>query len=401
MGDKKRKILFLMPSIGCGGVETTLFSLLKELVCEDNEITLLLLEDKGTFFERIPEGIKICRLEIPERFWGVFYGKKKMLVKLLKRGSLWKIPAFLCHSLANCITENRERTAKYFNKIASEIPCLEQEYDVAIDYFGYASFTTFYLAEKVKAKVKVSWLHSILSRFSPQAFAPWYKKMDVIFACSQMVKQDFEEMFPELKSVRLFYNIIDPNRIRALAKQGDGFSDKYNGVRILTVGRVCQEKGQDMAAQAFMMLRRNGYSVRWYLIGGGSQEDVKRVKDIVAEEERDNFVFLGIQENPYAFMRQCDIYVQPSRFEGYCTTTNEARILGKAIVMTDVSGAREQIEDGKTGLIVQSTAEEIYGAVKAMLDSSVLREIFEHKLNELSFDTRKEIQKLDQIVKCE
>ena len=107
-----------------------------------------------------------------------------------------------------------------------------------------------------------------------------------------------------------------------------------------------------------------------------------------------NFVFLGIKDNPYVYMRQCDIYVQPSRFEGYCTTTNEARILGCPIVTTDVSGAREQIQDGKTGLIVESTVEGIYKGVKELLDNPELRKDFTENLKFIDCDTRKEVKKI-------
>ncbi len=88
-------------------------------------------------------------------------------------------------------------------------------------------------------------------------------------------------------------------------------------------------------------------------MGNGSDIEKENVIKKVNPLNRADFIFLGIKENPYVYMKQCDIYVQPSRFEGYCTTTNEARILGCPIVMTDVSGAEEQLENGKTGLIVE------------------------------------------------
>ena len=90
--------------------------------------------------------------------------------------------------------------------------------------------------EKVKAKKKVSWLHSILSRFNPQSFKKWYEQMDVIFACSQMVKTDFDNIFPNLGNVRIFYNIINPENVRLKSKGKGGFTDDFDGIRILTVG---------------------------------------------------------------------------------------------------------------------------------------------------------------------
>ena len=194
----KSKVLIIMPYLECGGVESTLLSLLGVLDSKRVEITLLLLEERGTFIEKVPSHIQIKTINIPEKEQGVFMGKKKMLISYLKNRKIWKIPKFILYNYNKTLSEDRASNAKYFHQISASIPPLEEEYDLAIDYFGYATFTTFYLAEKVKAKKKVTWLHSIFSRFQPQAFEEWYKKMDVIFACSQMVKKDFESIFPTI-----------------------------------------------------------------------------------------------------------------------------------------------------------------------------------------------------------
>lgn len=396
---KERKVLFIMPSFGCGGVESTLLSLLEVFDTKKYETTILFLEKQGDFLERIPSNIILKKIIIPEKEKGIFYGKKNMLTTYIRKGQLWKIPSFFKYNKKRNLSENRTLNAEYFREIASSIPDLEGEYDLAIDYFGYASFTTFYLAEKVKAKKKVSWLHSILSRFHPEEFEEWYSKMDVIFACSQMVKKDFETLFPTLGNVKLFYNIINPYIIREKAKEEGGFRDSYEGIRILTVGRICHEKGIDLAAEAFKLLKKDGFNIRWYIIGGGSTDEIKRIKELFSsDKEGENFVFLGIQNNPYNYMKQCDIYVQPSRFEGYCTTTNEARIIGSPIVMTNVSGASEQIENNQTGLVCDSTAEEIYEKVKRLIMHPELMEKIKANLKYLECDTRDEISKIYELL---
>ena len=388
-----KKILFVMPYLGCGGVEATFFSLLDVMDRKRCEITLLILEDKGQFRNRIPKDIKERYIEIPKKERGIFFGKKKMLKEHLGHGRIWKIPGYLLYNMQISLTEDRVKNAAYFSHIADSIPEFEGEYDLAVDYFGYATFTTFYVAEKVHAKRKVTWLHSIFSRFSPQAFEKWYRKMDVIYAVSQMVKSDFETIFPQIDCVKLFYNIIDPGMIRRKANKICNFDDGYKGMKILTVGRLCGEKGIDLAIEAYKRLIKEGYVFRWYVIGGGSLESIQMYKKLLLPNDN-NFVFLGIKDNPYVYMRQCDIYVQPSRFEGYCTTTNEARILGCPIVTTDVSGAREQIQDGKTGLIVESTVEGIYKGVKELLDNPELRKEFTENLKFIDCDTRKEVKKI-------
>ncbi len=396
----KQSILIIMPYMGCGGVESTLLSMLECIDKKKYEITLLLLEKKGEFLKKIPTEIQVKEIVLPEKEKGIFFGKKKLLKEYIKKGQWLKIPGFLLYNSQEKLTEDREKNALYFQRISSTIPALEEEYDLAIDYFGYATFTTFYLAEKVKAKKKVSWLHSILSRFNPQSFKKWYEQMDVIFACSKMVKTDFDNIFPNLGNVRTFYNIINPENVRLKSKGKGGFTDDFDGIRILTVGRICFEKGIDLAVEAFQYLSKAGYKVRWYLIGGGSTEDIDRFSEMLnADEEKENFCFLGIKDNPYTYMQQCDIYVQPSRFEGYCTTTNEARIIGCPIVMTNVSGAEEQISDGITGYIVDTTGEAIFEGIKRMIDNPEIREKMIKNIKNINADTTSEMDKLYDLLK--
>lgn len=390
----KSKVLIIMPYLECGGVESTLLSLLDTLDLKRIEITLLLLEKRGAFIEKISSHIQIKTIEIPEKEKGIFMGKKKMLLSYLKNGQIWKIPKFIIYNYNKKLSEDRSLNAAYFHQISESIPPLEEVYDLAIDYFGYATFTTFYLAEKVKAKKKVTWLHSIFSRFQPQAFEEWYKKMDIIFACSQMVKKDFESIFPTIKTVTVFYNIINPELIRKKAELPEGFEDEFTGIRILTVGRICHEKGIDIAAQVYNLLKNSGYNIRWYIIGDGSNIDKENVANIVDPCNKEDFIFLGIKDNPYVYMKQCDIYVQPSRFEGYCTTTNEARILGCSIVMTNVSGAEEQLENGKTGLIVEEDDNAIYVAIKQFIEYPDFRKSVRENLKNIECDTRKEVRKI-------
>ena len=394
----KSKVLIIMPYLECGGVESTLLSLLGVLDSKRVEITLLLLEERGTFIEKVPSHIQIKTINIPEKEQGVFMGKKKMLISYLKNRKIWKIPKFILYNYNKTLSEDRASNAKYFHQISASIPPLEEEYDLAIDYFGYATFTTFYLAEKVKARKKVTWLHSIFSRFQPQAFEEWYKKMDVIFACSQMVKKDFESIFPTIQTVKVFYNIINPQLIRKKADFPGGFEDQFSGIRILTVGRICHEKGIDIAAQAYNLLKNAGYNIRWYIMGNGSDIEKENVIKKINPSNRADFIFLGIKENPYVYMKQCDIYVQPSRFEGYCTTTNEARILGCPIVMTDVSGAEEQLENGKTGLIVEKESSAIYDAVKQFIEYPDFRKKVKENLKNIESDTRQEVRKIYELL---
>lgn len=392
----KKKILFLMPYFGCGGVESTLLSLLDMMDRNKYDITLMMLQNKGDFLYKLPENVKINKIKIPEKEKGIFFGKKKVFFSYLKKLQFIKLIKFLLYNRSFSLTENRTKNFEYFEMISDSIPNIDEEYDIAIDYFGYATFTTFFLSEKINAKKKVSWVHSIMSRFDPVSFKKYYEKMDIIFACSQMVKEDFEKIFPTINTVEVFYNIINPIEIRKKSLKNGGFEDDYSGTRILTVARICHEKGIDIAARTYNLLREKGYNIRWYIIGSGSKEDIDSIKEIICDKE--NFIFLGIQDNPYVYMKQCDIYVQPSRFEGYCTTTNEARIIGCPIVMTNVSGANEQINNGENGFIVENDENSIFNAVKTMMDSEDIINKFRINIQKIDCDTRNEIKKIEKLL---
>jgi len=397
---EKTKILIAMPYIQFGGVESTLFSLLNELNPDEFIVTLVLLQKDTSDLSRIPNWISVEEIPIPEKEMGVFYGRKKMLKSYIKKGNLFRIPRFLLYNARFQQSEDRVAEAAYYDRIADSIVENPYDYDVAIDYFGYATFTTFYVAEKVNARLKISWIHSVLSRYAPYPFLKWYEKMDKIYAVSYKAKEDFECMFPKLNNVQVFHNIIKPEKIRALADDNEKYEDGFDGIRILTVGRICEEKGTDIAANVYRRLVNDGHHIRWYIMGDGSKEEKKRVLSLLEnEQQKENFVYMGRRTNPYPYMKQCDIYVQPSRFEGYCTATNEARILGCPIVMTDVSGAKEQIQDGVTGRVVGIDECELYKAIDDLICNPEKRQMFRNNLKLVDCGTENEITEIKRVLR--
>ena len=118
----------------------------------------------------------------------------------------------------------------------------------------------------------------------------------------------------------------------------------------MTVGRISKEKGCEEALEALSMLLDRGYNVKWYFVGGG--KDIQLCNTIVSQKHlQDNVLFLGVRTNPYTYMRDCDIYVQPSRHEGYCITLAEALFFENPIVVTDFTGAREQLVGRENGIV--------------------------------------------------
>ena len=189
---------------------------------------------------------------------------------------------------------------------------------------------------------------------------------------------------------------MSPELVMKMADKGPGFEDDFNGVRILTVGRLSKEKGQDLTIPVLARLKEDGYNVRWYCIGDGNarEEYEKLIKDYNVEND---YILLGATPNPYPFMKQCNIYVQPSRHEGYCITLAEARCFDNPIVSTNFTGASEQITHDQTGLIVNFDEQQMYNAIKQLLDDQKLRNRFRKNLKNEIVDTTNEMEKLYKI----
>ena len=132
---------------------------------------------------------------------------------------------------------------------------------------------------------------------------------------------------------------------------GNGFEDSFTGIRILTIGRLANQKGYDIALEACKKLKEKGINFRWYVLGKGPlKEEIE--KYIIKNNLSKHFILLGVEANPYPFIKNTDIYVQTSRFEGFGLALAEARMLNVPIVTTRFDAVYNQMIDGKNGLVV-------------------------------------------------
>ena len=165
----------------------------------------------------------------------------------------------------------------------------------------------------------------------------------------------------------LFHNVVLQEQILGMADTAPTFDDYFDGKRILTVGRLSEEKGQRVAIDALNILLNKGYKVKWYFVGDGNDRDC--CEQLAAEYGIiDKVEFLGLQTNPYGYMRDCDVYVQPSRHEGFCITLAEALCFGNPIVATNFTGADEQLRNRENGIVVGMSSDEIAIGVKSGLE---------------------------------
>ncbi|NRG48157.1 glycosyltransferase [Bacillus sp. CRN 9] len=261
----------------------------------------------------------------------------------------------------------------FYRYILRNYPKPSEEYDIAIAYAGPMDFISFFIAHKVKARKKIQWIHFDVTKigFNTSFAKKVYEYFYQVNVVSEEAKNCLVKLTPSLKNkIFVFPNLISKEMIIRQANISEGFKDNYNGIRILTVGRLSFEKGQDIAIKAAAKLIKDGMNVRWYCIGDGIaiQEYERLIKKLNMKE---HFLLLGSDSNPYPFMKQCDLYVQPSRHEGYCMTVAEAKIFNKMIICTNFTGAKEHMNDGKIGKIVPvNDPERLYKGIKEIIESN-------------------------------
>lgn len=352
MGENREKtrIAVVIDSFTRGGVAMAAQVFLQFLAKENYEITLFVKDYAPGKMLTVPEGIQCCPWEDEQP-----------------------------HSLVNRMFallnwRNFGRKAVWQARSRKMFP---GEYDCAIAYQMVSNPVTVVTLEKIRAKRKVLWLHG-KKKFMDKDLSFYdnlYSKADEIVCVSLETEERFQSLMPKCadKTVTI-HNLYDIPFIRTQAQTpAEGMDTTPGSVKIVSVGRISKEKGFDRVPSVMRRLTDEGYDVHWYIVGDGD----KRV-DVEAEIHdnhlEDRVHFLGHRTNPYPYVQNCDIYVQPSYTEGFCTSTMEAKILCRPVVTTDVPGMREQFVSGENGLIVESSADGIYKGIRQLIDSPELRE---------------------------
>ena len=374
-----------------GGIERSLLSLLNKFPSNRFDVTIFVMKLGGELLDELPKGVKVkC----------IFGYEKKMLEKLMnyvKNGEIINaFKTFFYTSLMKRGPKSSIDQNVYYSKM---LPKEKPEYDLAIAYYIPTSLSVVYVMNNLKAKKKVAWIHGDVTEYSQSLpkYKEFYEKYHHIFGVSRYTVRKFGEIFPHLKEkTSLFYNILDKTKIEMSAVDQVSYDDSFDGFRILTVGRLEMEKGQDLIPNVLSKLLLEGYHVRWYCIGDGLIRN-QLESQIHKYKLEGRLILFGTKENPYPYIKDCDIYIQTSRHEAYCITVAEARAFNKPIITTN-TGASEQITHEETGLIINFDEHELYEAVKRLIDDKTLRNKFKKNLSMETVDTSNEIEKLYRII---
>lgn len=393
-----KKVLFMCINMNIGGTEKALLTMLNEMDSSKYDITLLMLEEFGGFLNEIPSYVKVKYVDGFKETKPFTKEPPQLLAKeLIKSKKYFKcINTLLAYGISK-ITNN---ISYYYKYVLRNIKKLDEEYDLAVAYAGPMDLITYFVLNKIKAKKKAQWIHFDVTKigFNKKFAEKNYKRFDKVFVVSEEGKNKLISLIPSLKDkAEVFFNVISCKLIEDMSKKEKSFDDNFDGKRILTVGRLSNEKGQDLTIPVLARLKDEGYKVKWYCIGDGPEKSnyIKNIKDFNIIND---YILLGSKLNPYPFMKDCDLYMQPSKHEGYCITLGEARCFYNPIVTTNFTGANEQINNETTGLVCDISEDGIYNSIKRLLDDEELYITIKNNLSNEVVDSTGEIAKLDKLI---
>ncbi len=350
----KKSVLFAVRNMNIGGVEKSLISLLNSLNPGEYDIDLLLLENQGGFMENIPSWVRVIIWDDYADIRDELNSPPMDVIKrLFKTG---KIPRAL-QLLSGFVPYKTSKNILHYYKAVfrgSKVTGLKDHYDVAISYTSLISYLSYVVLNYVSAERYFGWIHFDVNQLviEKKSFLELHERMSKIFVVSKSGKSALCNMFPELES-RCFvrYNVLNKADIIQRSKEEADIPRSDGMITIVTVSRLSYEKGIDLAVDSAEELMKEYTGFRWYIVGEG--KEFSNLQSMIKEKGLQEHVFLlGKKSNPIPYIKMADVYVQPSRTEGYCTTTNEAKVLSKPIVVTDVNGMREQFVNNETALIV-------------------------------------------------
>lgn len=395
----KPRIFIAMHYMEIGGAETALVGLLNALDPARVDVDLFLYDHRGEMMQFIPEWVNLLP-QIPK-----YSVLERPIVELVKRG-FWGIAAArmwakriskVAYKRSGSKLENNGGLDKMSKCTTPLLPKINQSvtYDLAISFLTPHRI----VAEKVKAKKKIAWIHTDYTRVWVDAedeLKVW-QKYDYVASISGDVTNTFLQVFPSLapKIVEI-ENILSPSFVRKRAELQDVDKEiRHEGaITLLSVGRFSDAKNYDNVPDICKrLINETKLNIKWYIIGYGGDETLirQKIKEAGMEE---HVILLGKRSNPYPYIKACDIYVQPSRYEGKSVTVREAQMLCKPVVVTNYPTAPSQIRSGIDGVIVPMDNEDCAHGLAEVICNKPLQERIIAHLKTHDYGNESEVEKI-------
>ena len=352
----KPRIFINIHYLEIGGAESALIGLLQTLDPARVDVDLFINDHRGEMMAYIPEWVNI----LPE--CKAYKMIESPIKNVIKAGYLHVAAARLWAKICFRYYAGRKHPVDmsvlydYVNRsVVPFLPSLKKygEYDLAIACLPPYGIVPY----KVKARKKVCWIHTDYTQIDVNhrlALEVW-KRYDYAMSISKDVTRTYCSIFPEMRDKIIeIENILSPEFIRCRAESEPRPSDmpkNENGYTLLTIGRFSYQKKLEAIPSICRHLTEKGVAVKWYIIGYGGSDDYIR-KAIIDERMENNVILLGKRDNPYPYIKACDWYIQPSRYEGKSIVVREAQILGVPVMITAYPTSASQVCNGIDGVIV-------------------------------------------------
>lgn len=395
----KNRLFISMHYLELGGAEAALIGMLQAMDYDHYDVDLFLHSHRGEMMRLIPKEVNLL-LEIKE-YSMIERPIKEALrngcfrVVLARLKAKWQFKRYLKR-------KGLKESAAVFqyvgNAVTPVLPSLEYlgEYDLAISFLNPHNI----VRDKVKAKKKICWIHTDYTRIdiNTELELPVWDSYDHVMSISPDVTKTFLQVFPSLKNkIVEMENILSAEFVRKRAEEFDVSAESVgDGVKILSVGRFCEAKNYDNVPDICRRIREKGINLYWFLIGYGDDTLIRqRIHEAGME---DYVIILGKRSNPYPYMKACDIYAQPSRYEGKSVTVREAQMLCKPVVITDYPTAKSQIKNGTDGVIVPMGNESCANSMVDFIQNKPLQNQIVGYLNQHDYGNESDIQILYNLI---
>ena len=399
----KPRILIAIHYMHLGGAEISLIGLLQALDPNKVDIDLFVYSHEGELMKLIPEYINVLP-EIPaykmfERPMKEVLKKGHLSVLLARMKAKMRMKYYLKKNQAIDQSAIMGFLGEEVSKVVPDInPSVE--YDLAISFLTPHNF----VRDHVRAKKKICWIHTDYTRIDVNAELelPVWDSFDYVASISSDVTKTFLQVFPTLApKIIEIENILSSAFVRHRAEEFEADIDNKN-LNLLSIGRFTNQKNfdnlPDICRKTLELLKDKNISLRWYIIGFGTDENLIRQKITEAGMQK-HVIILGKKSNPYPYIKACDIYVQPSRYEGKSVTVREAQMLCKPVVVTNYPTASSQIKNGDDGVIIPLDNEGCAkGLAEFILDTEKQNHIIEY-LKAHDYGNVEEVEKIYDIIK--
>ena len=372
----KRKVLIAVHQLNIGGVQKAILSALNAIDYEKNDVTLYIRKDRLELRSEVNKNVsKIIinkdKTKYYRKPYSVFLQAKLKLAQLRKEDTS-KIQQKLNDYIIN--QQIKYEKEHYFNDNA--------KYDVAISYIQ--SHTAKFVCDNVNANKKIVFYHGSTDEFH-DINEYVMEHVDKVYCVSNGAMQAVKGFYPQFADkIDYVENFVDYKKIREDAK---AFVPAYKDdiITLCTCGRMTNVKGYDLAVKAAKILKDSGLSFEWYFVGDGAER--ANIEQLIDENGlNDNIVITGLVDNPYAYVNNADIYVQPSYEESYGLAIVEAMITCVPIVSTDTVGGNTVISDGVTGLIADIDAKPLADKIRHIISDKALRETISQNLANINYE---------------